>query len=650
MLSCVPLRVWAQSTTFDQAIQQGQAFGHAQPQGQDAASGLTDSAIRNQTIPGLTPQTQSDAAAQGSFYLDNPSQLDLQGQGALATTDGGLFLGQSYNLRSRSVIAPDDPIITGSQQAASGTQGCITQRACTEPTSQVVSTTQPVTCSIEYAETTGQCTYALPQPTTEWRPWLSIELVGRNGYWTFRLRVETSGDGVYDITLTNPSGRAIRPFHTSGQFLRDVTTISRWSFPLYWGLTSSGAWYNPPTPTNSWWWVDRSGPYINRQTAAGYLKELVRQAYGVSASEIRIETGSEWFGEGACFGLGADRCYSVVWERSYSVPPLPLDPATVQAACSAYLNGSCAQINEQCTATDCTRSYVCTDTSQMIDGCATYRIQGCTLQSSACALTNAYGLCLARQETYACTTQTIQEGCAQESVQVICPGSPTGIRCLDPNDCADTTSVPSTDMALAASHVASLNAIEDDHTANPLVIFTGSGESCRRTIGSGITRDCCALDTALLGCNANEELLQTHRQNGQCVQIGSYCSRDVNLLFGTVCVEHTTSFCCFSSKLTRIIQEQGRPQLGIGWGSAQNPDCRGFTPEELQRINFQAIDFSEYSSTIVANPPDPAQLSSDAQSSPALTPNPSNVPPASGSISNTQVQQDLDQFFQTHTP
>jgi conjugal transfer mating pair stabilization protein TraN len=205
-------------------------------------------------------------------------------------------------------------------------------------------------------------------------------------------------------------------------------------------------------------------------------------------------------------------------------------------------------------------------------------------------------------------------------------------------------------MALAASHMASLNAIEDDHTANPLVIFTGSGESCRRTFASGITRDCCALDTALLGCNANEELLQTHRQNGQCVQIGTYCSRDVNLLFGSVCVERTTSFCCFSSKLTRVIQEQGRPQLGIGWGSAQSPDCRGFTPEELQRINFQAIDFSEYSSTIVANPPDPAQLSSQVQGSTALTPDPNAVPPPPGSISNTQVQQDLDQFFQTHLP
>jgi hypothetical protein len=612
-----PLSAWAQSTTFDEAIQQGQAFGHVQPQGKDAASGMINSAIQNQTIPGLTPQTQSDAAAQGSFYLDNPGQLDLQGQGALSTTEGGLFLGQSYNLRSRSVIAPDDPLITGSQQAASGTQGCITQRVCTQPTSQVVSTTQPMTCSIEYAETAGQCTYPIPQPgvvsgSGNAAVCTDHHLYGRvfqRDATTVDVQVlDTSPSGAPHANCGGPgSGRGAGDWHTLGTIALPVAPIGMQVCFSTVGAGCSGV------------------------------------------SNVCVSGVGQTVNLALCPSRGA-QSVRVSYSATISTTPPPLDPATIQAACGAYLNGSCTQINEQCTATDCTRSYVCADTSQVIDGCATYRTQGCTLQSSTCSLTNAYGQCLAEQQTYACTTQTIQEGCAQESVQVICPGSPSGIRCLDPTDCADTTSIPSTDMALAASHMASLNAIEDDHTANPLVIFTGSGEGCRRTIASGLTRDCCALDTALLGCNANEELLQTKRQNGQCVQIGTYCSRDVNLLFGSVCVEHTTSFCCFSSKLTRIIQEQGRPQLGIGWGSAQSPDCRGFTPEELQRINFQAIDFSEYSSTIVANPPDPAQLSSQTQSSPALVPDPSAVPPSSGNISNTQVQQDLDQFFQTHTP
>ena len=52
--------------------------------------------------------------------------------------------------------------------------------------------------------------------------------------------------------------------------------------------------------------------------------------------------------------------------------------------------------------------------------------------------------------------------------------------------------------------------------------------------------------------------------------------------------------CCFASKLARIINEQGRPQLGIGWGSPEAPDCRGLSPEEFQSIDFSQIDLSEY--------------------------------------------------------
>lgn len=52
-------------------------------------------------------------------------------------------------------------------------------------------------------------------------------------------------------------------------------------------------------------------------------------------------------------------------------------------------------------------------------------------------------------------------------------------------------------------------------------------------------------------------------------------------------------YCCFPTKLARAIQQGGRTQLGLGWGNAETPDCRGFTPSELQRINFSTLDLSE---------------------------------------------------------
>ena len=53
-------------------------------------------------------------------------------------------------------------------------------------------------------------------------------------------------------------------------------------------------------------------------------------------------------------------------------------------------------------------------------------------------------------------------------------------------------------------------------------------------------------------------------------------------------------YCCFNSILARIVHEQGRPQIGISWGSANRPNCRGFTPEEFASLDFSKIDLTEY--------------------------------------------------------
>ena len=55
--------------------------------------------------------------------------------------------------------------------------------------------------------------------------------------------------------------------------------------------------------------------------------------------------------------------------------------------------------------------------------------------------------------------------------------------------------------------------------------------------------------------------------------------------------------------MARVIHEQSRGQLiekGLwdvtgngGWGRAKNPFCGGMTAEQLQEIDFDAVDFSE---------------------------------------------------------
>ena len=103
----------------------------------------------------------------------------------------------------------------------------------------------------------------------------------------------------------------------------------------------------------------------------------------------------------------------------------------------------------------------------------------------------------------------------------------------------------------------------------------------------------------LLSCQQSEQLLAMHRDTNLCVFVGSFCSSRIPIL--RTCIEETESFCCFNSRLARIINEQGRGQIGKGWGSGESPDCSGFTSDEFQRLDFSRIDLSEFVQEIASS-------------------------------------------------
>src|SRR3546814_8658230 len=72
---------------------------------------------------------------------------------------------------------------------------------------------------------------------------------------------------------------------------------------------------------------------------------------------------------------------------------------------------------------------------------------------------------------------------------------------------------------------------------------------------------------------------------GLCVSIGSYCSSS----FLGVCQTKRKAYCCFESKLTRILQEQGRPQINKPWGKPKEGQRSEEHTSELQspmRISY----------------------------------------------------------------
>lgn len=100
---------------------------------------------------------------------------------------------------------------------------------------------------------------------------------------------------------------------------------------------------------------------------------------------------------------------------------------------------------------------------------------------------------------------------------------------------------------------------------------------------------------SMMECDADEGKLALKRGASLCHEVGSYCS---NKILGS-CVTETHTHCCFNSVLARIINEQGRAQLGKTWGTAKAPVCTGFTIPELQSLDFSTMDFSEFYASIV---------------------------------------------------
>jgi conjugal transfer mating pair stabilization protein TraN len=109
---------------------------------------------------------------------------------------------------------------------------------------------------------------------------------------------------------------------------------------------------------------------------------------------------------------------------------------------------------------------------------------------------------------------------------------------------------------------------------------------------------------SMMSCNEEEGKLAMKEGASLCHSAGSWCSSCLRILGKCVsCLEHTTGKCCFNSMLARIVNEQGRSQIGKGWGNGQNPDCSGFSIPELQSLDFAAMDLTEFYASIVPNHP-----------------------------------------------
>ena len=130
----------------------------------------------------------------------------------------------------------------------------------------------------------------------------------------------------------------------------------------------------------------------------------------------------------------------------------------------------------------------------------------------------------------------------------------------------------------------------DEFDRNDLRVFAGERRAC--AIKYGGLANCCKDSGLLVGianCSAEEKELAGERHAGNTHYLGRRCAKRV---LG-VCVKREREWCVFGSKLGRILHEQGRPQLGMGWGH-----CEGFTVAEIERIDFDRLDLTEFTENL----------------------------------------------------
>ncbi len=255
----------------------------------------------------------------------------------------------------------------------------------------------------------------------------------------------------------------------------------------------------------------------------------------------------------------------------------------------------------------------------------------CTFLREDCLDDPQQGACKVKEKVYRCPTPDTPTSSAP---QYICGDD---VYCIN-GDCEPITREASTEFKDA---LVALHAIDDASKGfdpNNLTVFSGTRDTCHKPVFGLI--NCCAgkvsgaltvaaggaalaggpvaiaaLATpflALFACSQDEMKLDIKDRMGFCHKVGTWCSSS----FLGICKTKKTAYCCFESKLSRVLQEQGRVQLNKPWGKPKNEQCKGFSIAEFQRLDLSKMDFTEVYADFLdaAKLPDEVQTMTEIQS------------------------------------
>lgn len=289
----------------------------------------------------------------------------------------------------------------------------------------------------------------------------------------------------------------------------------------------------------------------------------------------------------------------ITWNAAFADLPCVLQTSTCLDGPSTKIIGGFS-ITRACWKYE--NTFKCGGVTPLANDCSLLRAQGCFQVGSSCSVKASDGSCDLYDQTYSCP------GPAQNATLMQCGNTAF---CLTGN-CANTAYNNNTDFTQAYGGLAALEAAGKDLDQINFRIFTGVALQCNQYLLN--SWDCCDMDGILngvvLSCSSEEVLLANERKRRTTVYVGSFCSGTSIL---GACIQNKQTYCDFKSLLARIAQEQGKPQLGLNFGSPQNPDCSGFTIDQFAQLDFNRIDFSEFTSQFTVPNPNSANTATSIQ-------------------------------------
>lgn len=235
------------------------------------------------------------------------------------------------------------------------------------------------------------------------------------------------------------------------------------------------------------------------------------------------------------------------------------------------------------TYTETYEQYYCyTDynTANIPSNCSTSNDELC-LDYHIDARDSTKAVCRQKEVYYTCSETVSQNVCAEYHEEVICNDQSFPIPNIE---------MKNDNFTGFAESLGILGMLDDINS-----IWSGKYQYCSYGYFvngyGGVYCNNCKGEGGFLCFKKKPEQQKAYEMNkkGLCHYLGTECTNEIKLGFGSICIEHTRKYCCYDSKLARVIVEQAYLQLGKSW----NEGCNGLTVDDLNNLDFSAMDFSE---------------------------------------------------------